>query len=127
MILLDSHVAFWFDQAPGRLGSRAVSSLEIEPEVCFSAVLTMELTIKRMLGRWPVPEGLVGRLLDAGLTDLALTSAHAAALADFPEMVRHDPFDRLYVAQAYREGATLLTSDRDLLSLGHEWIVDART
>jgi PIN domain nuclease of toxin-antitoxin system len=126
VILLDTHVALWIDQQPRRIGPRARSRLEVEPQVCFSAVLTMEATIKQLLGRWRVPLDLRDRLTEAGLDDLPLTSAHVAAMAHFPELVRHDPFDRLYVAQAHAERAALLTADRLLLGLGYEWILDAR-
>ena len=127
MILLDSHVALWVDQAPDRIGAAARRRIDAESRVCFSAILTMEATIKRMLGRWPGPADLADRLVIAGLDDLPLTTAHAAAMESFPELVRHDPFDRLYVAQAHSEAATLATSDRRLVALGHDWILDART
>ena len=44
----------------------------------------------------------------------------------FPALVRHDPFDRMILAQAEAERMTLLTADRTLLVLGQTWIVDAR-
>ena len=43
----------------------------------------------------------------------------------FPELVRHDPFDRLLVAQAARAGLRLLTADQILLALGRDFIIDA--
>ncbi len=43
--------------------------------------------------------------------ELALTGAHAAAVALLPP-IHKDPFDRLLVAQAQVEGINLLTSDR---------------
>jgi PIN domain nuclease of toxin-antitoxin system len=54
-----------------------------------------------------------------------LTNAHADAMRTFPELVRHDPFDRLLVAQAYASDMDFLTADRALLNLGHDFIVDA--
>jgi hypothetical protein len=42
---------------------------------------------------------------------LSITAEHAEALGDFPELTRHDPFDRLLVAQASRTGLQLLTAD----------------
>ena len=41
------------------------------------------------------------------------------------ELVRHDPFDRLLVAQATRAGLRLLTADQVLLGLGRDFIIDA--
>lgn len=46
-------------------------------------------------------------------TELPLTLAHADALASLP--VHHlDPFDRMLVAQARVEGATVVSHDRAL-------------
>ncbi len=47
---------------------------------------------------------------DNGYAKLAVTGAHAAALAGLPP-IHEDPFDRMLVAQAIVEGFTLLTSD----------------
>lgn len=41
-------------------------------------------------------------------------------------VVRHDPFDRMILAQAHVERMRLLTSDQVLLGLGFDWIVYAR-
>jgi PIN domain nuclease of toxin-antitoxin system len=62
---------------------------------------------------------------DAGLALLSITAEHAEAIRDFPELVGHDPFDRLLVAQASRTGLRLLTADQILLALGRDFIVDA--
>ncbi|WP_148286651.1 type II toxin-antitoxin system VapC family toxin [Mycobacterium canetti] len=45
--------------------------------------------------------------------------------ATIPKLTRHDPFDRLLVAQADRAGLQLLTADRVLLELRREFILDA--
>jgi PIN domain nuclease of toxin-antitoxin system len=42
-----------------------------------------------------------------------------------PGLTGHDPFDRMIVATARAKGATLITSDRHLLSLGFDWIIDS--
>ena len=47
------------------------------------------------------------------------------AIQDYPELARHDPFDRLLVAQADRAGLRLLTADRVLLGLQRSFILDA--
>ena len=56
---------------------------------------------------------------------LAVSVEHAEGLRGFPELVRHDPFDRLIVSQAAAEGLTLFTADRVLLALGKDFVVDA--
>jgi len=72
-----------------------------------------------------VPADLSKRLPEQGLELLSVTAEHAEAIREFPELVRHDPFDRLIVAQASRAGLRLLTADRVLLDLRRDFILDA--
>lgn len=46
-------------------------------------------------------------------------------MREFPELVRHDPFDRLITAQALCERLSLLTADSVLLRLGRDFIIDS--
>lgn len=69
---------------------------------------------------------MVVRLEVEGFALLDVTAEHAEGLRGFPELVRHDPFDRLIIAQAVTEGLTLITADRVLLDLGRDFVVDAR-
>ena len=78
-----------------------------------------------MLGELSVPADLSRRLAAQGLELLSLTAGHAEALRDFPELTRHDSFDRLLVAQASCAGLRLLTADQVLLDLGRDFILDA--
>lgn len=125
MILLDSQAALWvLDDSP-RLGPRARGMISASPAVHVSAATGWELTIKAMLGKIDVPVGLPARLSDQGLALLDVSAEHAEGLRGFPELVRHDPFDRLIVAQAAVEGLQLLTADRVLLGLGRGFVLDA--
>ena len=90
-----------------------------------SAATVWELTIKTMLGKLSVPDKLASRLTEQGLILLSITAEHAESIREFPELTRHDPFDRLLVAQASHAGLQLLTADRVLLSLGRDFIFDA--
>ncbi len=125
MILLDSQAALWVLSGNPRLGRLARQRIESAHAVHVSAATVWELTIKAMLGKLDVPAGLPARLTDQGLVLLDVVAAHAEALRDFPELVRHDPFDRLIVAQASVEGLDLLTADRVLLGLDRKFVVDA--
>ncbi|MGH3345753.1 MAG: type II toxin-antitoxin system VapC family toxin [Nocardioides sp.] len=127
MILLDTHVALWLMAAPDRIGPEARARITDAPRVFFSAVTVVETSIKRMIGRLDVPADLGQVLRDQGLTPLPLTDEHAVALERFPELARHDPFDRLLLAQALVERCQLLTGDDRLLTLGHSWVIDAQT
>lgn len=126
MILLDTQVALWLLYAPERVGKLARQAIEEAEAVAFSAVSIAEITVKKMLGRLDVPDDVARQLERSGLTPLALDIDHAAALDVFSEFVRHDPFDRLILAQARVERATLLTADRVLLSLDLPRVDDAR-
>jgi len=128
VILLDTNALLWLLHADGRLGDRSRKAIDAATVVYCSSVSSSELTIKHMLGRLALPGGdrFPAAFSDAGLRELAFTSAHATAMLRFPALTRHDPFDRMILAQADAERLTLLTSDSTLLALGETWIQDAR-
>ncbi|MGH3900452.1 MAG: type II toxin-antitoxin system VapC family toxin, partial [Pseudonocardiaceae bacterium] len=77
------------------------------------------------LGKLSVPDKLASRLAEQGLVLMSITAEHAESIREYPELTRHDLFDRLLVAQASQAGLQLLTADRVLLGLGRGFIVDA--
>lgn len=125
MLLLDSQVLLWVLSGSNRIGPDARRLVEASGAVHVSAATVWELTIKAMLGKLELPTGLPDLLDTEGLTVLDVTAAHAEGLRTFPELVRHDPFDRLITAQAHLDGMRLLTADRVLLGLGRDFVVDA--
>lgn len=83
-------------------------------QLAFSAASIWEVAIKNGIARSGVvvdPAVLRQGLIDAGFDELSITALHALATQSLP-MIHSDPFDRLLIAQASSEGATLLTSDR---------------
>ena len=82
-----------------------------------SAAVVWEVAIKRSLGKLDAPEGFAQTLLEAGALAVAVTVAHAEAVAELPWHHR-DPFDRILVAQARSEGAVLVSRDDLLASYG---------
>ena len=125
MILLDSHVLLWLLSGRGRLGPRAKAIIEEAQAVYSSAASVWELTIKAMLGKVRVPDDFASALDREGLLALDVTLAHGVGIRNFPEIARHDPFDRLLVSQASTEGMHLMTADQVLLALDRPFIVDA--
>jgi PIN domain nuclease of toxin-antitoxin system len=125
MLLVDSHVLLWLLTGRRALGSDASRRLEDADAVYVSAATVWELTIKAMLGKVRIPDALERQLDAQGFSMLDITAQHAGGIRRFPELARHDPFDRLLVAQASIEGLGLLTADRVLLALGRPFIVDA--
>lgn len=128
MIVLDTNALLWLMHDSARLGPESRRLIDAATRVHYSSVSVSEIMIKHLLGRMPLPGG--DRFPDvfraAGLAELPLHSTHAAELGAFPALARHDPFDRLILAQCKAEGMHLLTSDRTLLELGESWIHDAR-
>lgn len=127
MILLDTHVALWLLHDPGRIGTRARRSIESATTVYFSPISLVETSVKRMIGRIDVPEGLDRILVEQGLVALPLTPEHAVAIERFTTLARHDPFDRVLLAQAAVERCQLVTADRRLIQLEFSWVIDARS
>lgn len=125
LILLDSQVVLWLLDDNPRLGKRARELITSSGGAHFSMATVWELTIKSILGKVTVPGGLADVLTDEGLLLLNITVEHIEGLRDYPELTRHDPFDRLLVSQAGLAGLRLLTADRVLLGLGKDFIVDA--
>ncbi|MGH3937775.1 MAG: type II toxin-antitoxin system VapC family toxin [Pseudonocardiaceae bacterium] len=82
-----------------------------------SAASSWEIAIKYALGKLPLPASpasyVPDRLRSGGVTPLAVSHAHALAVAELPDHHR-DPFDRLLVTQAHLDGLTLLTADSKL-------------
>jgi PIN domain nuclease of toxin-antitoxin system len=125
MLLLDSQALLWLLDDSPRLGPQARRAIASAQGVHVSAATVWELTIKSMLGKLTVPADLSKRLPGEGLELLSITAEHAAAIRDFPELIRHDPFDRLIIAQASRTGLKLLTADHVLLGLNRDFVLDA--
>lgn len=125
MLLLDSQALLWLLDDNPRLGPEARSTITSARGVHVSAATIWELTIKTMLGKLSVPTALSAVVTGQGLLVLNITGEHAEAIRDYPELTRHNPFDRLLVAQADRAGLKLLTADQVLLGLKREFILDA--
>ncbi len=86
---------------------------EPDNELTFSSVSLWEVPIKTGRNRADFRidvSSLRRSLFDNRYAELAVTGAHAAALAGLPP-IHKDRLDRMLVAQAIVEGLTLLTSD----------------
>ncbi|MET9326830.1 type II toxin-antitoxin system VapC family toxin [Tsukamurella sp. NPDC003166] len=125
MILLDSQTALWVLDDNPRLGETARSLIAQTVEVYVSVATVWELTIKSMLGKLSIPADFSSLVEAEGLRLLNVEAEHAEGIREFPELLRHDPFDRLLAGQAHVEQLSLYTSDRVLLGLNREFIVDS--
>jgi PIN domain nuclease of toxin-antitoxin system len=117
IFLLDTQLLLWAAGVPERLPAAARRLLEDHDQaLAFSAVSLWEIVIKRSLKRRDFqidPRALRRGLLDGGYREIPIFSEHALAVERLPPLHK-DPFDRLLIAQAEMEGATLLTSDEQV-------------
>jgi PIN domain nuclease of toxin-antitoxin system len=117
-LLLDTHVWLWMQVSPDRMQPEARARIaDGNNEILLSAASGWEIAIKYSLGRLPLPEDPVSyvpsRMSRSGTRGLPVQHAHALAVAGLPRLHR-DPFDRVLVAQALIEKATLVTADAQL-------------
>ena len=110
-LLLDSHALVWWFEDHPRLSPLALQAIEEQADqVLVSAASVMEIEVKRLKGKLTAPDDVLAQVEDAGFRLLDITPDNALDAARLP---RHhgDPFDRLLIAQAQAEAATLVTDD----------------
>jgi PIN domain nuclease of toxin-antitoxin system len=113
-LLLDSHVVLWLMTADPAVPRETVVELFDETnELLVSAASIWELEVKRLKGKLAAPDDLLDRAKRAGFRFLDITSQHGLDAARLP-LHHRDPFDRMLVAQAQAEAATLVTHDATL-------------
>jgi len=117
-LLLDTHAILWWQRDDRRLGREAIATADI---VWVSAVSGWEVAIKCGLGRLRLDEPFSSLLAADDFTELPMTLAHAATLQALPSH-HGDPFDRMLVAQALAERATIVSHDRSLEPYGARMI-----
>jgi len=120
--LLDTHVWLWMIAERERFSVEVAALLENSAnDLLLSAVSSWEIAIKHSLGKLTLPappaKYVPGQIAKTGVTPLPVEHSHALRVAELPPHHR-DPFDRLLVAQAELERATLLTGDRQFEAYG---------
>lgn len=110
-LLLDTHAAIWLIDDDQRLSGSARDAVTNRANhVLLSATVVWEIAIKRALGKLTVSDGYVSTMLGYEFVPLAITREHAEAVERLPHH-HGDPFDRMLVAQAQVEGATIVSRD----------------
>lgn len=110
-LLLDTHTVIWWAEEDPRLSDRADGFIRDETtEVLISAVVPWEIAIKRALKKLAISPTVVGDFIANRAIPLPITLEHAAAVEQLP-LHHGDPFDRLLLAQAVVEGASIVSAD----------------
>ena len=114
-LLLDTHTVIWWGRGDRQLSVRARQAI-LDPSTVLivSAVVIWEISIKVSLRRLnlgkPTDVFLNEMFLQADVEQLYIRPEHALGVEKLP-FHHNDPFDRLLIAQAISENATLLTRD----------------
>jgi PIN domain nuclease of toxin-antitoxin system len=116
-LLLDTHVILWWQRDDRRLKRAARRAIAQADVVFVSAVSGWEVSIKAALGRLRLVEPFAVLVAADDFSELPLTLQHTAQLASL-EAHHTDPFDRMLVAQALVERATIVSHDRAFASYG---------
>lgn len=127
MILLDTHILIWWVDSPQKLSKRVRKIIEEEKSkeksILVSSISTFEiyLSIKK------------GKLILTNYTDTWLEKIEslpsvkfvpvdnkiAAQSVNLPDFSHKDPADRMIIATAREYGATIITSDKQILTYKH--------
>ena len=116
-LLLDTHAALWWQSEDRRLGREARRAIATADVVWVSSAAGWEAAIKVTKGRLRLREPIGVTLIADDFRELPITLKHTE---EFLRIPRHhgDPFDRMLVAQARIEGATIVSHDRALEAYG---------
>ncbi len=112
-LLFDTHTFLWWAQNNTRLSATARAAIaDPENTILLSVITPWEMMIKSGLGKLSL-QGAVQTIVHQqlrrhGFTLLSVRLEHTLYNLPFHHK---DPFDRLLIAQALEEGATLVTDD----------------
>lgn len=114
-LLLDTHALLWYLSGNPTLSRTTRDAIDEQINEAFvSAVSAMEITTKFRLGKLPEAHFLAAdfetQVLGHGFDLLPITVAHAATAGSLA-ISHKDPFDRLLIAQAQREGLLLVSNE----------------
>jgi PIN domain nuclease of toxin-antitoxin system len=124
-VLLDTHVFLWWLDDPKKLAPAAATAIgDPQNRVLVSVVSLWEIAIKRVIGKLKAPINLHTDDSGAGFELLPLEVAHIVATESLP-LHHRDPFDRMLIAQATAENATVVPRDPSLTTYGSVPILTA--
>ena len=121
-LLLDTCTFLWI-VADSPMLSAAARAAAADPanDVYLSAASAWEIAVKHALGRLPLPDRVElfvpGRRQSCGIEPWPVSEEAALHVAKLPKL-HSDPFDRMLVAQALTERATLVSHDHALEPYG---------
>jgi PIN domain nuclease of toxin-antitoxin system len=125
MLVLDTNALLAILTRPHLFGSKTTKLVASAGALYFSSISVFEIAIKNMLGKLKLSRPLLDLLDSPELKRLPFNVEDALETYSLPSLSRHEPFDRMILATARSHGAKVITSDRQMLGLGFDWILDS--
>jgi PIN domain nuclease of toxin-antitoxin system len=126
MILLDTHVLFWWLSEKTKLTPAAIAAIEAEipgGQILISSMTVWEVTMLVAAGRRTlsvsVPDWIAGFENMAEVTFVPVDNDIAVQSVLLPDGFHKDPADRIIVATARKFGAPIITADQKIRSYRH--------
>ena len=120
--LLDTHILLWWLGGFDRLSATqaaAINAANDDSPLWVSEISLLEIAMLVDLGRvklrLPLRDWLEQETAPTLVRRFSITPAIAAQTAQLPDSFHRDPADRIIVATAMVQNATLLTSDRRII------------
>lgn len=112
--LLDTHIILWWLEDSHEL-RHETKSLIMNPEhrMLISTASIWEINIKIGIGKLKVSKEYTDILVNDGFEVLDIQLSHTMKVLELPGF-HGDPFDRILIAQAMIEEATLVTRDKKI-------------
>ncbi|MGK7946129.1 MAG: type II toxin-antitoxin system VapC family toxin [Microcystaceae cyanobacterium] len=114
-LLFDTHTFIWWDSEPEKLSSQVITLLSNRSNIKLLSVVSIwEIQIKHQLGKLslnlPLRNIIEEQINNHNIVILTIIPDHVLELDKLP-FHHKDPFDRLLIAQANIEQATLISRD----------------
>ncbi|MCL2604691.1 MAG: type II toxin-antitoxin system VapC family toxin [Defluviitaleaceae bacterium] len=117
-LLLDTHTALWWINEHERLSPTAKAMLLDESNELYLSVVTLwEIAIKVSLNKLSeMPGGVevfIAKVEELPVQLVSLLPQYTSEVEKLP-FIHRDPFDRMLITTAVKEGMTILTSDENI-------------
>jgi PIN domain nuclease of toxin-antitoxin system len=125
--LLDTNALLGLLIGSVEFGKETTRRLKFEPDLFVSSLSIAELKIKEMKGKISLPSTFPDLIVAAEVEILDFNADHAIEMGRFGSLANHDPFDRMLLSQASYERFRFIATDRRLVELGLDFVIDAET
>ena len=125
MLVIDTNALLAILTRPKILGSKTTKLVDSTEILYYSSISVFEIAIKNMLGKLNLSIPLLKLLDTPKLKSVPFSVKEALETYSLPSLSRHEPFDRMILATVKANRAKLITSDRKMLELGFDWIIDS--